>query len=161
MKCIHLHKVFLLIGLSLCLGCKSSKNTSGNLSQIQNEPKILFLNYSIKKTAEGKRKITFINKKITNGKIKQNPFEFTENGMLGDLVFKELNKKKQIIHEALIRNPLVKKMEYVDEHKQFKTSVVDFDEIQFSLRLQLKSSTKTITISNFGETEPLIITQIQ
>lgn len=161
MKYYYLNKITLLLTFLLFLGCKSAKNTSNQSSQIENESKILFLNYVIKKNDNGERFVEFINKKIAVGKVKQNPFESIENGVQGDLVFKELNKKKQIIHEALIRNPLVKKMEYVDEHKQFKTSVVDFDEMQFSLRLQLKSSTKTITISNFGETEPLIITQIQ
>lgn len=140
--------------------CKSTKNNSSNPSQIENEPKILFLNYSIKKTSTGKREITFINKKIATGKVKQNPFETIENGILNDLVFTELNKKQKIINQLLIKNPLVKKVEYVDESKRFKTKIIDFDEMQFSIRLQLKNETKYITISNFAENEPLIKTQI-
>jgi long-subunit acyl-CoA synthetase (AMP-forming) len=161
LKYYHLHKITLLIVLLIFLGCKSAKNVSNQSSQIENEPKILFLNYNIKKTAEGKRQITYINKKITNGKIKQNPFEPIENGIQGDLIFTEINKKEKVISEGLIKNPLIKKIEYVDESKHFKTKVIDFDEIQFSIRLQSTNDTKYITISNFAKNEPLIKTQIR
>lgn len=155
-----LHRITLLLTLFLFLGCKSAKNTSNSGSQIENEPKILFLNYSIKKTNTGKREITFINKKIATGKVKQKPFEPIENAIPNDLVFTELNKKKKVINQGVIKNPLVKKVEYVDESKNFQTKVIDFDEMQFSIRLQLKNETKYITISNFAENEPLIKTQI-
>jgi len=67
LKYYHLNKIALLITLFVALGCKSSKNTSYTLSQIENEPKILFLNYSIAQADNGERSIKFINKKITCG----------------------------------------------------------------------------------------------
>ncbi len=153
---------FILLITCICASsCSSNKNLVQNKNSIDTESKILFLNYMIKKTINGIREIEFINKKIATGKAKQNPFTPIENGIKGDLVFTELNKKKKVISQGLIKNPLVKKMEYVDESKHFKTKVIDFDEMQFSIRLQLKNTTKIITISNFGETEPLISTQIQ
>jgi len=45
------------------IGCKSGKSTSNTLSQTKNEPKILFLNYTIEKTDNNRRVVSLINKK--------------------------------------------------------------------------------------------------
>ena len=65
-----------------------------------------------------------------------------------------------MLNQILIKNPLVKSIEYVDDSKNFKTETIKTDKTQFSIRLQLKSNTKYITISNFAENDPLIKTQI-
>jgi len=154
--------LLLLVCLSFFSGCKNSKAISGNQLEIeiQGTPKILFLNYNIEKTSIGKRSIQFINKKIVDGKLKPIPFASIENGIVGDLVFTELNKDSKVLNQILIKNPLVKTFEYVDDSKHFKTETTKLDKTQFSIRLQLKSNTKYITISNFAENKPLIKTQI-
>lgn len=153
--------ILLICFYALC-SCKTNKSLSANQSQneIKGTPKILFLNYSIEETLNGKRTIQFISKKIVDGKLKPQKFESVENGSIDDLVFTEFDKKSNSLNEILIKNPLIKIFEYVDESKQFKTKTIKSDETQFSIRLQLKSNTKYITISNFDENTPLIKTQI-
>ena len=149
-----------MICFSFFYGCKNSKAISENQSEIQGVSKILFLNYSIEKTSNGKRVIQFINKKIVDGKLKPISFESIENGIVGDLIFTEFDKKSKVLHQLLIKNPLFKTIEYVDDSKNFKTETIKSDKTQFSIRLQLNSNTKYITISNFAENDPLIKTQI-
>lgn len=152
--------LLLLVCLSLFSGCKNSKVVSENQSETESFPKILFLNYSIEKVSNGNRSIQFINKKIVDGKLKHLEFESIENGVVGDLIFTQLDKKSKVLNQILIKNPLVKHIEYIDESKHFKTKVIDLDKTVFSIRLQLKDATKYITISNFAENKPLIKTQI-
>jgi len=160
LKYYHLNKIALLITLFVALGCKSSKNTSHTLSQIENEPKILFLNYSIVQADNGERSIKFINKKIVDGKMKPQTFHGIENGKTGDLIFTEFNAANQTLNQILITDPLIRHVEYLDDSKQFQTKTITSDEMQFSIRLQLKNNTKYITISNFASSKPLIKTQI-
>lgn len=142
------------------MGCKNSKSISVNSSEIESTPEIIFLNYSIEKDLYGNRTIQFINKKIVNGKLKTSSYPPIENGVLGDLILTELDKKSKIIKQILIKNPFSRTIEFVDESKNFKTEVIKTDKTQLSIRLQLKNSTKYITISNFAKNKPLIKTQI-
>ena len=144
----------------LCMSCGSNKNFNHSKNEIQSTPKILFLNYSIENNSNGKKTIQFINKKITDGKLKANSFEPIENGVFGDLAFTEFDKKSKILNEILIKNPLIKTFEFLGDSKQFQNKTITSDKMQFSIRLQLKSNTKYITISNFAENAPLIKTQI-
>ncbi|SHI35563.1 hypothetical protein SAMN05216261_0413 [Algibacter luteus] len=152
--------ILLLVLLPVFLGCKNSKQSFENQTEIESTPKILFLNYVIEKTLDNKRKIEFINKKIVDGKLKNIAFEPIGNAVDGDLIFSELDSKLKTINKILIKNPLVQTIEYVDDAKQFQTKTLDLDKSQFSIRLQLKNATKYITISNFAENEPLIKTKI-
>jgi len=150
----------LLVCLSFFSGCKNSKAVFANQSEIESSPKILFLNYNIENALNGNRTIQFINKKIVDGKLKHTKFDSIENGIVGDLILTELDKKSKVLNQTLIKNPLIITVEYVDDSKNFKTKTIKLDKTQFPIRLQLKSNTKYITISNFAESKPLIKTQI-
>lgn len=152
--------LILFVCLSLSYGCKNSKSISEKPSEIKATPKILFLNYSIENTPNGNRIIQLINKKIVDGNLKNKSQLTVDKGIEGDLIFNELDKKSKVINQTLIKNPLVKRVEYTDDSKNFKTKTIESDKIQFSIRLQLKSNTKYLTISNFAENVPLIKTQI-
>ena len=156
------YKTILLLLVCLCFfsGCKNSKALSANQSVIASSPKILFLNYNIEKTLDSTRTIQFINKKIVDGKLKHIAYDSIENGVFGDLVFTELDNKSKVLNQILIKNPLARKVEFVDDSKHFQTKIINLDKTEFSIRLQLKSNTKYITISNFAEIDPLIKTQI-
>lgn len=165
MKCCLLNRKLnllftILIATCIFSSCGNQKNLETTKNSIDSSPKIIFLNYSIEETTNGKRTIQFINKKIVDGKLKENPSESIENGTAGDLIFSELNKKSKVLNQILIKNPLVKNIEYLDESKRFQTKTVKSDKSHFNLRLQLKNDTKYITISNFVENKPLIKTTI-
>ncbi|MEP3837995.1 MAG: hypothetical protein ABJM36_10115 [Algibacter sp.] len=152
--------LLLLACLWLFSGCKNSKSTFKNGTEINSTPQILFLNYTIEKDINGNRTIQFINKKVVEAKLKKQIILPIDQGIEGDLILSELNKRSKILKQQLIKNPLSRTIEFVDESKNFKTKVIKTDKAQFSIRLQLQNRTKYITISNFAKITPLIKTPI-
>jgi hypothetical protein len=163
----HLNRKFnyyFIITFILCcftVSCGSVNNKKKYESEdIDKNPKIIFLTFSISQDKNGNRTVEFVSQKTVNGKIKTRASKSIENGKLGDLVFNQLDKKSNLINSFLITDPLNKIIEFVDESKQFQTKTINATKTQFSLRLQLKNTTKYITISNFAEKRPLIKTKI-
>jgi hypothetical protein len=155
--------VIVLALFLLIASCGSNKNsTSTSQSSIESNPKIIFLNYSIKKNTDARRSIQFINKKVVDGQLKRT--NNIEVGDFGDLICHQLDKNSKILQSVIIKNPLKKTIEYLDSEKTFQLKRIDLDSVQFSIRLKLKSNTKYITlddISNFGNSpKPLIKTKI-
>lgn len=148
----------------MLLGCASKQSLITNTNKIDTPPKIIFLNYAIKKTSNGNRTIRFVNKKVAEGKLKNHNNESIENSTSGDLQLLQLDKKSNILQSMIVKNPLAKTIEYVDESKSFQTKSFDLDSVQFSLRLQLKPNTKYISIHDISDskkaTKPLIKTKL-
>lgn len=131
-------------------------------SSLESNPKIIFLNYSIKKNSDINRSIRFINKTIADGKLKNT--QSNQAGVSGDLICFQLDKKSNILESILVKNPLCKSMEFLDETKSFQRQQIHLDSSRFSIRLQLKPNTKYISISDFSTFEnqknPLVKTEI-
>ncbi|MDO5978040.1 hypothetical protein [Flavivirga spongiicola] len=148
----------------MLLGCASKQGLSTNTDKIEKTPKIIFLNYTIKKTSDGKKTIRYINKKVTEGKLKNHTKNSKEEPVTGDLMCYQLDKKSNILHSTIIKNPFTKTFEFVDESKSFQMKKIDLDSSRFSLRLQLKPNTKYISIHNISnsknKTIPLIKTKL-
>ncbi len=148
----------------MLLGCASKHSLSTNTDKIETAPKIIFLNYSIKKTLDGNRTIRFINKKIVEGKLKNHHNRFLKTGTSEDLQLFQLDKKSNTLQSIIIKNPLAKTIEYVDESKSLQTKKIDLDSTPFSLRLQLRPNTKYISIHPISysknQTAPLIKTKL-
>ena len=114
-------------------------------------PKLIFLNYKISEDSKGKKNIQFINKIITDGKLKINSNAYIKSGNSGDLVCNQLDKKSNILQSITIKNPLVRNFEYVDDSKTFKTKKVELKDTEFSLKLKLESNTKYIVIEEITQ----------
>lgn len=146
----------------LLVSCGVNKNSSIPETSIESTPKIIFLNYSIKKTPNNSKTIEFLSKKVSDGKLKEINTE--KNGVLGDLVCAQLDKKSNILQHFVIKNPLKKHVEYIDDSKSFQRKQIDLENTQFTIRLQLLSATKYISISNFdaenNNLNPLIQTKV-
>ena len=160
MKYIKLNTSILIgfILFFLTFSCGSIKNTKAGEAEIDSDPKIMFLTYSISQDENGNKTVEFISQKIVDGKIKSS--KSVENGKVGDLVCNQLDKKSNLLTSTLISDPLNKIIEFVDESNQFQTKTIKASKNQFSIRLQLKKTTKYITISNFADKQPLIKTKI-
>ena len=143
----------ILVLTILCFfsACGIKKSMVSPQSSIENEPKIIFLNYNIKKTSNGNKRIQFINKVIADGKLKNT--KPNEEGVQGDLVCLQLDKKSNILQRSIVKNPLIKNIEFLDESKSFQRKEIDLDSTQFSIRLQLKPNTKHISIIDFSTFE--------
>tara|TARA_R110002049_G_scaffold206269_1_gene376776 strand:+ start:20042 stop:20539 length:498 start_codon:yes stop_codon:yes gene_type:complete len=148
--------------LCLFVSCGSHKNIETTQASIEIPPKIIFLNYSIKKTADGHRSIRFLNKIVTDGKLKNTKANTV--GDYGDLICAQLDKKSKVLERSVIKNPLSKNIEYLNGSNAFQRKQISLDSIQFSIRIQLKPNTKYISIHDFATFEnqekPLIKTQI-
>ncbi|GAA3616559.1 hypothetical protein GCM10022396_38520 [Flavivirga amylovorans] len=148
----------------MLLGCASKKSLSTNTNNIEKTPKIIFLNYTIKKTSNDSRTVHFINKIITEGKLKDHNKNSKKEPVSGDLMCYQLDKKSNILQSIIIKNPLKKTVESLNDSKSFQTNSIDLNSTSFSLRLKLEPYAKYVSINEITQDKkevlPLIKTKI-
>lgn len=151
----------LIFLVSYSCGSNKAVSTSKDTSKVEQTPKIVFLNYAIKKNNTGSNTIQFISSKKVNGKLKNQKKILVDKGDPGDLLCLQLDATSATISQLLIKNPLQKTVEYVDETKNFKVVNMALDSTEFFVRLQLYPETKFIAINNsLGSKKPLILTKV-
>lgn len=156
--------LFLLALLIVCYSCAAKRSSLNTEDIIEANPKLIFLNYNIKKTNSNNKLVQFINQIITDGKLKGNSNKYTKEGVSGDLKCNQIDKNGMILNSIVVKNPLTKNIEYVDDSKNFKLKQVVLDSSQFSLRMQLHPNAKYISIIEIKELNknpnPLIKTKL-
>lgn len=135
----------------LIISCATKQTTAANTKIIETTPKLIFLNYTIKKTSNNTRSISLINKIITEGKLKSQLSIQNENAEVADLIYNQLDKNSNVIQSQIIKNPLVKTFEFLDDSNSFQMKKIELDTAQISLKLNLAPNTKYITISHIRE----------
>ena len=161
----HLHILLLLSLIALQISCASKKNITVNETVIEKlPPKLIFLNYTISQDINGNKHIQFINKIITDGKLKNNTETYLKTGAVGDLKCSQLDKDSTEIKTVIIQNPLSKIIEYVNDSLIFESKKIELKSAPLSLRLALHDKTKYITISHIIDSLqnslPLITTKL-
>ncbi|MGB5419082.1 hypothetical protein [Algibacter sp.] len=147
--------------------CGSKKEIIQNSTVEELNPKLIFINYSIKNNYNDNKikSVRWINTIVTKGTLKKNINKHLEKGVLGDLNCRQLDKKDNVLQSVIIKNPLIKTFEYVDETNEFQLKTVELDSAEFSLKLKLKPNTVYITISEISNVEnkdiQLIKTQLK
>lgn len=143
MKSIYLILLILLAG---CTALKKNaiSDTTNDISS-STESKIIFLNYRVTKGLDKTIKIDLINKVITEGNLKKN-IQKTTNNANDDFVCVQLNKKLLPIDSLQIKNPLIKNIEYVKPSGLLSKKQIELDNVEFSVRMQLKPNTKFISL---------------
>ena len=148
----------------LITSCATKQTTAKNTKIAEAEPKLIFLNYSISKEKNNKTNIEFIDKKTTDGKLKTNSNKYIKSGTVGDLECFQLDKDSKEIASIVLKNPLSKHIEFVNDSLNFEHKKIELNKATFSLRLQLHSQTKFIAIKeiidSLQNTSTLIITKI-
>jgi hypothetical protein len=135
----------------LLIACASKQPVIINGPEIEEHPKLLFINYMISKTAEGEKNIKLINQIITDGNLKKLN-KTSDEKSFGDLECTTLDKDLNQIGTHLIKNPLKKIIEYINDLGNFEKKILDLDSAQFSIRLQLQTNVKYIKISELTKT---------
>lgn len=139
-----------MLVLTILVSCGSKKYNIENDSAFDMTPKLIFLNFKIDKTNNNDRKLTLINKIVTNGKLKDksssNDFE-----EVGDLRCNQLDKNNEVLQSQIVKNPLKRIIEYTDESGAFQVARLPIDSAQVSLKLKLIPNTKYITISDIRD----------
>ncbi len=140
----------LFVGL---LSCASTQQFNSEESTIKSPPKLLFLNYEIKKI-NNKKTVSLINQITTDGALKiKSPVD--AKGSTGDLECLILDEDFNLLEKHHIKNPLKKFVEFVNESGQFEKKILDLDRSEFSLKLQFKSNAKFVVINEITETETI------
>ncbi|GAL88216.1 hypothetical protein [Jejuia pallidilutea] len=147
----------------VCISCIANQEISASekKSEIRYKPKIVFLNYSVKKNENNTKIVTFLNSKKVDGTLKDQKKILDKKGKLGDLVCTQLDASSSIVSQQLVKNPLKKTIEYVDETKNFKVVQMELDSSEFTVRLQLYPETKYIAINlNGAKQRPIALTKV-
>lgn len=129
------------------MSCGSKKNIQEQDVQIEQNPKLIFLNYIVFKDDAGDKQIQFVNKTITDGKLKKAATNYLDFGTIGDLKCTQLDKQSHELQTVVVKNPLSKIVEFVNDSLIFEKKQIDLKRGSLSLRLQLHSKTKSIVIS--------------
>ena len=141
----------LLFILFVVMSCASRQQVSSEESKISPKPQLLFLNYSISKNADDEKTIVLINQIITDGKLKSKT-KSEEKTSPEDLECLILDKDFNELEKIIIKNPLLKIVEFVNDLGNFEKRILDLDSVQFSLRLQLQPKAKHIIINELTPT---------
>ncbi|MDO6760875.1 hypothetical protein Q4566_11740 [Tamlana sp. 2_MG-2023] len=150
----------LLVALGFVQACKTAKTEIPIATTIEENPKIIFLTYSISEAPSGERSMQFVSQKIVDGSLKNNSDRSVQNAVDGDLICLQFDEQSNIISRSLIKNPLKKSIESLNESKSFEMQSINLNKTKFSTRIALKSQTRNITISNFANSKNLISTKI-
>ncbi|TBN01348.1 hypothetical protein EYD45_13150 [Hyunsoonleella flava] len=149
-----------MVSILVSCGGNRTATSSNSLDDIKQTPKIVFLNYTIKKDNNGKKTIDFISSKKVDGKLKNQKKFLDKNGHAEDLICSQFDASSATLSQQLIKNPLLKHVEYVDETKNFRIVKMELDSADFTVRLQLYPETKYIAINYNNEKRPLILTKV-
>ncbi|MEL0454832.1 hypothetical protein WJN01_01230 [Flavobacteriaceae bacterium SZ-1-7] len=153
--------MFALLSLA---SCGSKRSIPQADAQSEANPKLIFLNYTISKSDDGFKQVQFINKTITDGKLKKASSNYLNSGKIGDLKCAQLDKQSNELQVVIIQNPLSKKVEFVNDSLIFEKKQIDLENGALSLRLQLNGKTKYIEISeivdSLKQSKPLIKTKL-
>ncbi len=134
----------------ILLACCTPAHTPlvNNVSEEGSEnvaPKIVFINYKISKKADDTVNVTFINKIIADGKLKES-HHIGHPHKAGDLLCTQLNENLLAIDSLKISNPLIKDVEYISTFGQLDKKRIELDSAEFSIRMQLHPDTKFLIL---------------
>lgn len=132
----------------LLVGCTSLKthttdNTTDDVS-ITSTPKIIFINYKVSKKIDETIKVDLINKIIAEGSLKMN--DQKENNNDNNFTCTQIDKNLLPIDSLYISNPLIKNIEFITSSGLLDKKRIELDSTEFSIRMQLNSRTKFITL---------------
>lgn len=159
-----LSKLVISSVLLVIFACASKKVKVEDSLPQETPSKLIFLNYTISMDDHGNKNIQFINKIVTDGKLKNNTNQYLNKGSIGDLICQQLDKDSTEITSITIQNPLSKHIEFLNDSLIFETKKVDLKSAPLSLRLQIHHNTKFIAINHIIDSlqnsKTLIITKL-
>lgn len=147
-------KPLLLILLIVLSSCTTTREhtfsaTKNKVNAVVDNSKIIFLNFKVTKTLDKTLTASLINKIIAEGQLKKNIKQETV-AKLGDLECAQLDKNLKTINRLKITNPLVKNIEYIEASGEFGRKTIVLDSTTFSVRMQLNTQTKFITLKTLN-----------
>ena len=143
-KLIFLLLITLLISVQFT-SCKTTKEIAKEEVVMLEEPKILFLNYTIHKLSETDSELRFVSRILADGELKHSG-ALKSKAEIGDLIFSQLATNDLVLDSLIMDNPLIKHVEYVNDDNELAIKKVRLEEAQITLRLQLNLAADRIRI---------------
>ncbi len=152
----------IIVLILFCIpACASKKNLPEDNEGFESNPKLIFLNYTISESKNGKKSIQFINKIIADGKLKKSNNKYIKKGISGDLECNQLDKNSNIIQGVIVKNPLKKTIESLNDSLSFQTKQITLSNTPFTLKLKLNPNTKYIAINEITKPQETTKTLIK
>ncbi|HLT32261.1 MAG TPA: hypothetical protein VKZ98_00595 [Aquaticitalea sp.] len=130
-----------LLFLGISQGMKAQQRSQPN----EEEPKLLFINYSVSKNNGGKVDVQFINKIITKGRLKDRSNLRPLVGV-GDIECLQLDKNNKVLERSYYSNPLQPIVEYLNDDNELEKRQMQLETAQLAIKLQLNERTETIKL---------------
>jgi hypothetical protein len=154
---LYLKTLCLLSFLSF-FSCNSKQNYIKNEAIEKTKPsQILFLNYSISKKGEDAYEIKLIKKIITEGKLKNKGII---NQPQNDFECNQIDIHSHILETSKFSNPLIQRVESVDNNGNLVSKIIERNEAEFSVRMQFHPLAKFATINESTKTNILTKDQL-
>jgi len=138
-------QVLLLFGFTGFFSCGARAQQMASEVKEVKAPKLLFLNYTISKYTNGTYRATFINKVLTEGRLKDK----TQRQPLsdaGDIVCIQYNDKNDVLDRSYIKNPLQPIVEYVNDDGNLEKRQLNLNSAQIAIKLQLQEATSSVRL---------------
>lgn len=136
-----------LLLVALSFSCASKKNLNNVETVVEANPKLVFLNYTISEDDNGKKSIEYINQIIADGKARNISNKYLKTGDIGDLKCSQLDKNDKTLQSIVIKNPLVKPIEFINDSLKFESKTLKLKNAPISLRLQLNAKAEQVVIA--------------
>lgn len=161
---IVLIQMLLLIGFTSFFSCDmKAQQLTSEINKVE-APKLLFLNYNITKDSSGKKVLSYMNKVIVDGRLKDLSNRQPLYGD-GDIKCIQLDKNKVALELTYIKNPLKPIVEYVNDNGELEKRQLELESAQIPIKLQLNERTayiQLLLIDAFGKASTeLTITSIK
>ena len=154
-------KALIILFVASAMSCNPPKNihhSDPNKNNAEESPSILFLDYQVSRdSTKSFYDAQLINMTMVKGTIKDSQTN-SARAEKDDLELLVLDNKHQTISQHLIPNPLDRSVEYVNDAGQFERKMIHLDSAQFSVRLQIESSARSIVLNRIhGEEQEATI----
>lgn len=138
--------LFFAIVLSLVSGCRSLQHTYQPVPEVvETLPRMVFLSFRIERdSTEGK--VTLIQKKAVDGKIKGEP---KTTASADHLVISIVGKTHLVLHSEKIAHPLFRDVETTNSKGEFEHKKVTLKEAEFFVRMRLPEGSDWVLVEEF------------
>lgn len=133
---------------------KTTASTNNDFSGIYSQSEqILFLTFKIKNDTILKKASEFslANKLITDGKIKMHTNEISIDTAYPYIGLSFLTEQNKIIYTHLLKHPIYKDFEYINEEGNFQMSSLKLYETELFVRIPYNISIKKVNITEKNE----------
>jgi len=128
------------------MNCSIRKNS---ITYIEDSPQLIFLTYKVY-NKDNKYSAVLVDSITKPGKLKENDKTLAVN-ISGNYQIKQSDQKSKELSSIYVADVLTKSVEYADDKGQFQKRIFKLDSAFISVRMDLITATKVITLSRIND----------